>query len=114
MSVVPVELSIKRFKKQDFDPFVDEGIYWLVHCPVAFPESPQKFSVFSQPPFPLNKVEEHTAVEELQGIVMSPGFVSHLLGEILLEKVKDNPVFTEELFGDCLNIECLIVAFLNG
>ena len=45
---------------------------------------------------------------------MSPEFVFRLLREILLEKVKDNPVFTEELFGDCLNIEGLIVAFLNG
>ena len=39
---------------------------------IGLPERLQEVGIVTKPSFPLNKVEEHTAVEELQGVIVRP------------------------------------------
>jgi hypothetical protein len=45
---------------------------------------------------------------------MCPATITGLSGKIILEDAKKSLVFLEELLCDGLDIECLVVALLNG
>lgn len=114
MSMPTVKPIVERFEEEHVKPAFKERIPGLSRQAVGFPERPQELHILSQPPLTLDKVEKHHPVEDLEGVVVRPAPVTGLSGKIILENAKESLVFLEELLGDGLNIECLVVALLNG
>ena len=61
----------------------------------------------------MNEVEEHTAVEELQGVIVRPPFVIGLIRQIILQALENGFVVLKEAFGNRFNVEGFIVAALD-
>ena len=61
--------------------------------------------MFAEPTFALDKVEEHAAVEELQGEVVRPLTILYLSRQVVLKALEDRFVVFKESLCDGFNIE---------
>jgi hypothetical protein len=69
-----VELVVEGFKEEHPQPLAEEGVTGLPRAFVAFPEVAEEVGIPAEPAFALDEVEEHQAVQELQCVVVRPGF----------------------------------------
>ena len=74
----------------------NERVDRLICRLIGLPERLQEVGIITKPSFPLNKVEEHTAVEELQGVIVRPLLVVGPIRQIILQALENRLVAFEE------------------
>src|SRR5579883_670329 len=80
---------------------------------VALPESSQEIFIIAQPSLTLDEVQEHAAIEQLQGIVVRPAFIIRLLPQVFLKNSEERSIVIKEFSGDRLNIKSFFVLCKN-
>ena len=108
-----VEFVIKRLKEEDVEPAVDEGICRYVCILIELPECPQKVGVIVKPALALDKVEEHAAVEELQGEIVRPPTIFCLSRQVVQKDLEDGAVVFKESLCDGFDIEGFFMTGLD-